>query len=107
MVTQDQCHILISGQDPHVQKRAAMDRIGFPEGPILRVGVFSSLGQERVVGKNLGHDAAPLGAGTQLDAADLAADRLRQLGDVLDLARVLVGRGDLLHVVLQFLRELL
>src|SRR5439155_15145086 len=37
----------------------------------------------------------------QLDAADLAAHRLRQARDELDRARVLVGRRHALHVVLQ------
>src|SRR3972149_4038503 len=37
----------------------------------------------------------------KLGPADLAADRFRQLADELDLARVLVGRGDRLHVRLQ------
>src|SRR3989304_3448772 len=37
----------------------------------------------------------------KLGPADLAADRFRQLADEPDLARVLVGRGDRLHVRLQ------
>ena len=41
----------------------------------------------------------------QLDAADLAAHRLRQRVDELDLARVLVRRGHALHVLLQLLRQ--
>ena len=36
----------------------------------------------------------------ELGAADLAADRLRELLDEVDLARVLVGRGEVLGVVL-------
>ncbi len=43
---------------------------------------------------------------TQLDTADLAAARLRQLVDELDLARVLVRRRDALHVLLELAREL-
>lgn len=41
-----------------------------------------------------------------LDAADLAGDGLGHLGDELDDARILVGRGDAFDVVLQFLLEL-
>src|SRR5438445_7985413 len=42
----------------------------------------------------------------QLDPADLAADRLRQLADELDLPGVLVRRGDRLHVLLEVRRQL-
>src|SRR6266446_5986006 len=41
----------------------------------------------------------------QLGPSDLAADRLRQVGDELDLARVLVGRGDGLDVLLELAGE--
>src|SRR5581483_10038855 len=41
----------------------------------------------------------------ELDAADLAAAGLRQLGDELDLARVLVRRGHALHVLLERARR--
>src|SRR3982074_2525192 len=41
----------------------------------------------------------------QVHAANLAADRLRQLTHVLDLARVLVGRGHASDVLLQLLGE--
>src|SRR5262249_44137985 len=43
---------------------------------------------------------APLLALAQLDAPDLAAHGLRQLGDELDLARILVRRGHALHMLL-------
>src|SRR5579884_3932151 len=43
----------------------------------------------------------------ELDAADLAADGLGQLGDELDLSRVFVGRGDGLDVLLQLGGELI
>src|SRR4051794_29417985 len=43
----------------------------------------------------------------QLDTADLATDRLGQLADELDLARVFVGRGLLAHERLQLGRQCL
>src|SRR5258706_3985562 len=43
---------------------------------------------------------------TQLDPTDLAAHRLRQRVDELDLAGILVGCGDLLHVLLELDDEL-
>src|SRR5262249_42918824 len=42
----------------------------------------------------------------QLDPPDLAARRLRQRVDELDLARILVARGDTLHVLLERAHEL-
>jgi hypothetical protein len=55
--------------------------------------------------------AAGLGAGrllalAEFDAADLAGDSLGQLGGELDLARVLVGRGDGPAVDLEFADQL-
>src|SRR5690349_20972283 len=51
-----------------------------------------------------------IGAGpelvAQLGAADLAADRLRELVDEVDLTRVLVGSGEALGEVLELLGEL-
>src|SRR5881296_3762624 len=41
----------------------------------------------------------------KLRASNLAADRLRQVGDELDLARILVGGGHRLDVLLQLARE--
>src|SRR5262249_40751326 len=41
----------------------------------------------------------------QLDAPDLAADGLRQALHELDLARILVGRRDPLHVLLQLVHQ--
>src|SRR5487761_2497460 len=42
----------------------------------------------------------------QLDAANLAANRLGQFGDELDLTRILVGGCHRLHVVLKLRRQL-
>src|SRR5262245_42423192 len=64
-------------------------------GCAIEGGDYSSAGRTR---------PAPLHL-AQLRAPDLAADRLRKVGDELDLARVLVGGGHRLHVLLQLAGE--
>src|SRR6266567_3165739 len=88
------------GMRPAASPKAWIDRRSIScsslnSGCAIEGGDYSSAGRSRPPSLHV----------AQLGAPDLAADRLRQVGDELDLARVLVGSGHRLDVLLQLAGE--